>query len=301
MRQPRLDHIEQSQAWIKFQESIPYRGKSWKIGKSHIIRHSLPGKYCWFDCPRGKLSLKNIEQIEKIAKKENAVFLRLEPPANFKPHKKFRKAHAHHQPEQTLVIDLSKPEEKILAQMKEKGRYNIRLAEKKGVKVKKSKNVKTFYPLLEKTTTRDKFSSHPLSYYESMLKNMSGEDRAKGFAKLFVAEYEEEKIAALIATFYKNTATYYFGASSDRRRNIMAPYLLQWEAMRYAKKIGCKYYDFLGVAPDGAKNHPWAGVTQFKRKFGGISVKYPPAKEYVFKNPLYYLMRLVKRVRRIFG
>jgi len=90
---------------------------------------------------------------------------------------------------------------------------------------------------------------------------------------------------------------YYYGASDNHYRKVMAPYLLQWEAIKESKKRGCKYYDFLGIAPEGAVNHPWAGVTQFKGKFGGEVVDYPKAKDLVLKPFWYFLYKLRKGSR----
>ena len=275
-----LNHIEQSSAWARFRKTI-------KIGKSHLSVRKLPRGLFWLECARGKLSGHDI----KKAKKTGAIFLRIEPPLGYNFPRRGRKAHAHYQPEETLVLDLSLSEEDILKQMKPKGRYNIKLAREKGVEVRQSTDVKIFCDLLNETTVRDKFHSHPCSYYEKFLGSLP--------AKLFVAYFEEKPIAALIATFYKNTATYYFGASSDEHRNIMAPYLLQWEVIRHARAKGCQYYDFLGIAPSDSRNHPWQGVTQFKKKFGGTIVKYPCAREYVFRPILYYALVLLKKIRSI--
>lgn len=292
------DHIEQSEIWARFQRQILSRGKTWRIGKSFVIRRGLPFGFCWFECPRGRLSAHDIPEIEKIARRKKAVFLRIEPPRNYKFPHGFRPAHAHYQPEETLILDLSLSEDDLLKQMKEKGRYNIRLAVKKGVKVRRSKNAGIFYDLMQKTAARDKFSPHEKSYYEKLLETLSGRDLKKGFAKLFVAEHKNAPLAAIIVTFYKNTAAYYFGASSNEHRNLMAPYLLQWEAVREAKRLGCRFYDFFGIAPENAHSHPWAGVTQFKKKFGGIIIKYPRAREFVFRPFLYFALTLAKKLLR---
>lgn len=296
-KNPILSHIEQSENWAEFQEKIS--GGVRKIGKTYLIKHKLPMGFSWLLCSRGKISSKMIGQIKKIAHKSRAIFLRLEPTQNFKFPRGFHKSHASYQPDTTLVLDLKLSEDEILKQMKEKGRYNIHLAERKGVKIELSKNADTFYRLLAQTTSRDKFSSHEKSYYQNLLETLSGEDFNKGFTKLFLATYNSEPLAAIIVTFYKNTATYYFGASSDSNRNLMAPYLLQWSAIRYAKNLGCRYYDFLGISPENSHKHKWAGVTEFKKKFGGTIVKYPCAREYIFRPFLYIVLVFAKRLRSL--
>ena len=121
--------------------------------------------------------------------------------------------------------------------------------------------------------------------------------------KLYLAEYQGEIIAGIIVTFFADMAIYYFGASGNRHRNVMAPYLLQWVAMLEAKVRGIGWYDFLGIAPAGADgavdaSHAWAGVTEFKCKFGGVRVDYMPAMELVYNWPMYWAMRCLKWVKR---
>lgn len=312
--------IEQSPEWAKFQESIPGRGQVWTLdfadahGESQhalIVLQRLPMGKSWLWCPRGPVmddyndqtAWHNfLKEVKTIAILNKAVFLRVELPVldtnNVAWPNGFKPAHDHYLPEHTLVVDLTTSQEKILEQMKPKGRYNIKLAQKKGVDIFKSQNVqhdvKVFYKLLTQTTQRDGFAPHSESYYAKMLEIL----QPKGMAELFLAEYEGKIIASLIATFYKDTATYYFGASSNEYRNVMAPYLLQWEAILEGKRRNCKHYDFLGIAPDNKNsNHPWAGITEFKRKFGGEMVAYQQAREYVFQPLWYQGMKIYKKFR----
>jgi lipid II:glycine glycyltransferase (peptidoglycan interpeptide bridge formation enzyme) len=177
--------------------------------------------------------------------------------------------------------------------MKPKGRYNISVALRHGVNVEKfvhvhkQENFADFYQLLKKTAQRDDFGIHPKYFYETLLETF-GEN-----SRLFLAFSKDKKvIGGIIVIFYKDTATYYYGASDHAHRNLMAPYLLQWEAIREAKRRGMKYYDFLGIAPPGDKNHSYAGITEFKKKFGGKEVSYPTAFDIVYKPMLYKLYRL---------
>ena len=307
-----MNAIEQTHIWARFRKQAKGE-KFWEIqygnNQAIIQKIPLPKKLCWLYCNRGPNSTNNLSgflrEVKKIAKKEKAVFLRIEPPIHVNSHKaeeykkvskklNFHKAHASHQPEYTLVIDLQQSEEEILKNMKQKGRYNIRLAEKKGVKIRESKNVDKFYNILQETTQRDNFTPHNKDFYQKMIDTLEPE----GMAKLYIAEYDGQEIAGLIATFYGETVTYYYGASSDTYRNVMAPYLLQWHAIREAKKLGFTRYDFLGISPPNSKNHPWSGVTSFKKKFGGETVQYVKAKEFVFKPLWYWLIRLIKKIKR---
>lgn len=313
-------YIEQSKEWGEFQQNIPGRGKSWLINFANsrgnldsalLIKQKLPFGKCWLWCPRGPI-LENYEdetawhtfvrEAQIIAYQEKALFLRVEPPVlsneAIKWPNGFKKAHDHYLPEHTQIIDLTQTEERILTQMKPKGRYNIRLAEKKGIKIKKShdlnEDLEHFYRILKETTTRDGFSGHNFEYYQNMLKSLSNGN----LVELFLAEYENEFIGGIIVTFYQGRATYYFGASSNQHRNLMAPYLLQWEAIKEAKRRQCTVYDLLGIAPSGSKkSHPWYGITEFKNKFGGQEISYHSAKEYIFKPIWFKAMKLYKRLR----
>jgi lipid II:glycine glycyltransferase (peptidoglycan interpeptide bridge formation enzyme) len=283
-----MHYIEQTTNWANFRKAA--KGEEY-FEKENVFIQKMPlpfGK-CWLYINRGP-----IINLDDLAKTENAVYARFEHPyqksQNHKFNKNLHNAHAHYQPEVTLMIDLKQSEDEILSQMKQKGRYNIKLAKKKGVKISESNDASEFYKILKQTWQRDKFKGHNKEYYQKML-DMLDE------AKLYYAEYEGEIIAGIIVTFYKDTATYYYGASSNKHRNVMAPYLLQWHAIRRARSKGCKYYDLLGIAPEGAKNHPWQGVSAFKRKFGGKIIEYEHAKERIYRPFWYWLMRLVKKLR----
>ncbi len=306
--------LNQTPQWAHFQEKLQIRGKYWIIvveenhkiiGGSLIIRHKLPKKLCWFYSSRGPLvdyrsprkakaqiaAIKN--GLKALAKKKNAIFYRIDPPISKSqkiPH--FYQNCPGFQPEHTLLIDLTKSEKEILAQMKQKGRYNIRLAEKKGVTIHKSNihHLSEFYKLLLETTLRDKFSPHGQDFYQTMLESLPKN------AELYFAQYQGRTLAGLIKTTFKDTATYYYGASSNSDRNLMAPYLLQWQVIKDCKAAGFKTYDFLGIAPEGIRSHPWAGVTSFKTKFGGQRKNYAKAQETPFKKLLYWLYKIYKFV-----
>jgi len=269
-----------------------------------VVRHVLPFGLCWLGIERGpilekKEAWKNLfEQIKKLALKEKAVFVRVEPPSGENGDlfggKGWRKAHAHYQPEWTLRVNLEGTEDEILAQMKPKGRYNIKVAQKNNVTVRASSapaDVTAFYKILKQTGGRDGFHIHNEDYYQKFIAAAT----KNNWGTLYLAEYEGEVVGGVIATFYGDTGMYYYGASAYEHRSLMAPYLIQWTAMKEAKKQGLKWYDFLGIAPPDDPKHPWVGITQFKKKFGGEIVGYEKAREYVFRPLWYLLMRLKKK------
>ena len=321
--------IHQTPKWGSFQETIHGRGKYWIvvleekneenstpriIGGSLIIRHCLPKGYCWLYAARGPLlNYKNskeemgaiLKALSPIAKEENAIFFRIDPPIKKSQKvpqiKRFKSVPYGFQPMHTLILDINKTEKEILEQMKPKGRYNIKLATKKGVKIHELRHDKpenfikdmgSFHDLIKETTKRDGFHGHNMDFYKNMVEILDKN------ATLYLAQYNEKVIASIIMTTFQDTATYYYGASSNKHRNVMAPYLLQWKAIKDAKHKGCKYYDFLGISPSGAKNHPWQGVTEFKKKFGGHEVSYKPAHQYSFKPLLHLLYRIYKMLKK---
>lgn len=210
-------------------------------------------------------------ELKKIAKQEKCLFAQIEtlsyqfssqnPPSWEKAYKKFI-------PPYTVALDLALSQDDLLAHMKAKGRYNIRLAEKKWVTLCEAKisseNIEKFYSLMRETTQRDGFSWNTQRYYHAFCKILPG-------IKLLFAEHEGDLLAAWIFVFQKDVSYYYYGASSNKKRNLMAPYLLQWEAIKRAKDEGSRYYDFLWVAPPGSQNDPLSGVTDFKHKFSPCS------------------------------
>lgn len=305
--------IHQCSDWGHFQAKVPSRGKYWIIviekdsqiiAGTLLIRHKIKGKYTWLYAPRGPLLNKEINPesqlnellkvISPIAEQENAIFLRIDPYYHHgkAPIHGFKFTKHGFQPQHTIILDISQPEEEILQQMKPKGRYNIRLAEKKGVKIHKSKDINAFFKLLEETTERDAFHGHGVNYYNEMLQAL-GEDKAA----LYLAEYDNEVVAGIIVTYFNETATYYYGASGNKHRNVMAPYLIHWEAIKDAKALNYKKYDLFGIAPENVENHPWKGVTEFKKKFGGEEHEYSPAQEKPFKKLLYFLYGIYKKLR----
>ncbi len=194
----------------------------------------------------------------------------------------------------TAVINLKKSEEEILASMKPKGRYNIKLAEKKWVIckiVEKSKeNISLFFSMMQETCTRDDFAWNTFEYYEYFLKNID-------WAELFIAYFEETPIASGIFIFKDEVSFYYYGASTSNFRNLMAPYLLQWTAIQEAKKRGSKIYDFLWIASPWEKNSPLAGVTEFKTKLSQDTRKVSEGFIFVENKIMYFLIMGLRKIK----
>lgn len=176
--------------------------------------------------------------------------------------------------------------------MKQKTRYNIRLAEKKGVIVRTWDDMESFHKMMLVTGDRDHFGIHSLEYYRCAYELFHPMD----MCELLVAEYEGKPLAALMVFARGQRAWYFYGASTDEERNRMPAYLLQWEAMKWAKARGCEEYDLWGV-PDEEEptleanfekqqDGLW-GVYRFKRGFGGELKRVAQAMDRVY-NPMLY-------------
>ena len=194
------------------------------------------------------------------------------------------------QPLRTILLDLSPSEETLLAQMKEKWRYNLRLAGRKGVTVRVAStedDVRAWYRLLQVTGKRDQFGVHTLDYYLQVWRLFALHNQAR----LLLAEYEGQMLAGIFVSLFAKQAIYLYGASSNEQRQLMPNYLLQWEAIRWAKREGAHSYDFWGIPATDDINEAMAGVYRFKSGWGGRVTSFAGAYEKVY-HPL--AMRVVR-------
>jgi lipid II:glycine glycyltransferase (peptidoglycan interpeptide bridge formation enzyme) len=213
----------------------------------------------------------------------------------------FRKAAATVQPPDTVLINLVSSCEEMLAAMKPKWRYNISLAGKKGVQVDTNgtRKLEIFYRLLKETAVRDGIAIHKIDYYKSLFDLCEKRNNSGGIKlRLYTATHEGDDLAAIIVLFAGDTATYLYGASSNIKRNLMAPYALQWKAIQDAKASGCKCYDLFGIPPNEDPNHPMAGLYRFKTGFGGLIIHRPGSWDYQYKPVIYRLFNLAESARK---
>ena len=210
------------------------------------------------------------------------------------------------QPRRTLVVDLSPDEDDVLMAMKSKTRYNVRLAGRKGVTVRPASedDLPTFIELMETTAERGEFGIHDPGYYEAAYRLFVPRD----WARLLLAEVEGETVAALMVFALPPRSWYFYGASGEAHREKMPTYLLQWEAMRWAKSRGCTTYDLWGV-PDEEREKLEAeftersdglwGVYRFKRGFGGDLVRSVGAWDRVYAPLRYRALKAGYSLREI--
>ena len=250
------------------------------------------------------------EEIDQVSREKRAIFLKWEPDTYEKTERSTRviTGNWHEskpiQPRRTVIISMEGTEDDILNRMKQKTRYNIRLAEKKEVRVRPSTDVRGFHAMAIHTATRDRFGVHAYEYYQRAYDLF----HPVGRCELLTASYAGESLASLFVFSNGKHAYYMYGASSDLERNRMPAYLVQWEAMKWAKRAGCLQYDMWGI-PDleedelesnfqqrSSHDGLW-GVYRFKRGFGGDVHRSTGAWDRIYHPLLYWMYSKISRVR----
>lgn len=292
----------QSNEWQEFQKSIGRKTR--RVGGTLLIRHELPAGLNYLYAPRPEVINEFfLQNAQEIAREDGALFFKIDPiqDLRFKIQGLRTRESNPIQPRKTAVLNLQKSEEELLLAMHEKTRYNIRLAERRGVQIRNDKvrmtndesraaNYETFWCLLQETAKRDGFHTHEGKYYQKLLGI-----RSDNFSnELFFAEYQGKILTAALINFYKpsGTATYLHGASSREHREVMAPHLLHWEIIKDAKKRGIRHYDLWGIDPT-----KWPGVTRFKMGFGGEEIEYPNTFDIIYRPFFYAAYRYGKELR----
>jgi peptidoglycan pentaglycine glycine transferase (the first glycine) len=300
-------HLLQTGEWGELKSNFgwePVRIIDGDVGVQILFR-KLPLGFTIGYIPKSAISIQQLalsdqlwHEIDTVCKQYRAIFLKLEPDLWNSLRRDtlnvaLRTSPHNIQPPRTIVIDIKNSEEEILARMKQKTRYNIRLAEKKGVIVRAWDNIESFHKMMLVTGDRDSFGIHSLEYYRRAYELF----HPTGMCELLVAEYEGKPLAALMVFARGRRAWYFYGASTDEERNRMPAYLLQWEAMKWAKARGCEEYDLWGV-PDEEEptleanfekeqDGLW-GVYRFKRGFGGKLKRVAQAMDRVYNSMLYW-------------
>lgn len=313
----------QSLEWKRYQETLGRQTRLY-VGENDgqiqlsalvVIDRTVAGLSTW-EIARGPVGLDSDEEavvklMDKIthdAQRDRCLSLSVSPSSEL-PALRYplEPSHRHQQPEATILLNLNLSDDQLLAQMHEKGRYNIRLAERKGVTVEQSADTHAFFQLVKRTAARDGFTHPSERTYEAFRKNLPD-----AFLLLAFGPEQAEPIAGLLGTTWNGTGIYYYGASDHQFRALQAPSLLQWHAMQLCRNLGCHTYDLFGIAPtvtriqgsatgnDGQAtsdpHHPWASVTDFKRKFGGTVVTYPPEQEILLRPVTKKLLDLKRRI-----
>jgi len=284
----RQSQFLQSWEWGEFQQRLGR--KIWHFDLNGdfvlIIKMNLPWGKNYLYIPRTNCNFDEIKInfLKELAKQENSIFIKIEPLNQALGNFGFKKVKPV-QPAKTLMLDLSKSEEELLAEMHQKTRYNIHLAEKKGVKLTEAKveEFPIFYDLLVDTYRRKGKKLYGRDYFHKLYHDH--------LTKIYCAEYLGKILCANLIVFWGDTVTYLHGGSSEKDKNIMAPHLLQWLTIKKAKELGYKYYDMWGI------EERYPGVARFKRGFGGGEVDYAGAWDLPLNKLWYYLYQTIKRFK----
>lgn len=246
-----------------------------------------------------------LEEIKRISKENGCVFVRVRPQLKSDEFSKnifknlgFVKAPMHLHAELTSQLDIAKSEEELMIQMRKATRYEIRKGTKEGIEISASKDekeIKKFYNLQIETAKRQRFVPFSYEFLYEQFKIFAESENAL----LYKAEFGNKLLAQAFIIFYNKEAVYHYGASTDEGRRHPGAYLIQWEAIKEAKKRGMTRYNFWGVAPENNSNHRFSGLSLFKRGFGGQDFQYLPARDLIINKPRYLLNYLIESFRKI--
>lgn len=298
-------HLLQSSAWGELKDGFgwtPVRLLAGDCGAQVLFRRLPLGLSVGY-LPKGPVGADwaaLLPELDHLCRQRHAIFLRIEPDAweddaanlaarlpGFRPSRPV-------QPQRTILISLQGSPEEWLERMKQKTRYNVRLAQKKEIVVRPSSDLDGFHRMMLGTGARDGFGVHTAEYYHRAYTLF----HPRGECELLSAEYAGQPLAMLMVFALGSRAWYFYGASSDEERNRMPTYLLQYEAMRWAASRGCTEYDLWGI-PDveestledefaNRSDGLW-GVYRFKRGFGGQVCRSAGAWEKIYNPALYRL------------
>jgi peptidoglycan pentaglycine glycine transferase (the first glycine) len=309
--------ILQSSSWAEFKKKNGQQ--TWQFGlvddqndllaSALIIEHKIFFNKSYLYCPRGpiidlkktpdhslalKLFLKEIRDITITTKTTEEIFFRFEPTFDSSLKDKQLLKTKDIQPSTTLILDLSLTKDELSKNLNSKTRYNINLAQKKDISVKLGTldDFEEAWKIFKQTSRRNSFNLHTRDHYLKMLE-------FKDSFKLHLAIHEQKIIAVLIAGYFGDTVTYLHGASDYQYRQLMASSYLQWEVINQAKQANYRYYDFHGIAPTDNPKHPWAGLTRFKKGFGGQIFTYPGTLDFIYQPVWYRMYKLLRKANSL--
>lgn len=310
-------HVLQSWEWGQFKgrwgwspQYVLFKEDGQLRAAAMILRRALPRlglnvlyvpKGPALDYSNKQLVESVLSELESLARRKHAIFIKIDPDAtSITTHlnrRGWRYSAEQIQFRNTVLLDLDTAEEELLAAMKSKTRYNIRLASRKGVSVRSAgiEDIATLYDMYVETARRDGFIIRPLDYYEDAWRTFILAEQAQPF----IAEVDAEPVAALIAFRFGSRAWYMYGMSRDAHREKMPNHLLQWETIRWAKSHGCRVYDFWGAPDQLVKSDSMWGVYRFKAGFNAQFTEHIGAYDFVVSKFWYWIYSAV--MPRILG
>lgn len=297
-----VTHVMQSWEWGEFRKSLGTKLLRYGLFKNNKLQkafqltfHQIPlTSYFVGYLPKGPLPDQDLaKSLEQIGREQNCAFIKLEPDILnenklYKVHPSFQISPKPLFTKHNFILDLTQSEEELLKNMHPKTRYNIRLAEKKGIKVEERTDeiaFKIYLKLYFETTQRQGYHGHSEFYHQKVWETLKN----AGMARLLIGFFHKKPLTAWMLLSFKDILYYPYGGSSNEHREFMHSNLVAWEAIKLGKKLGLKKFDMWGaLGPDASPNDPWQGFHRFKAGFGGKLVEYIGTFDIVFNPALYF-------------
>ncbi len=304
-----VTHVIQSWEWGEFRKSLGLPLLRYGIFKDNklvtafqLTLHKIPftNKYVGY-LPKGPTPSKELaDALIKIEKDHSCAFIKIEPDAEqAKIDKRFKLSPKPLFTKYNFVLDITPTEEQLLKNMHSKTRYNLRLAEKRGVIVKEEvddKALETYLKLYFETTLRQGYHGHTKDYHRKVFHTL----KEAGLARFLIAYYNKQPLTAWMLLNFKDTLYYPYGGSSDKNRDVMSSNLVAWEAIKLGKRLKLKQFDMWGaLGPDAASSDPWFGFHKFKQGYGGRLVEYIGTYDLVFDPFLYLIFTNIDRFTKV--
>jgi len=304
-------HPLQSWEWGEFRKSLGQtviRFGEKKEGKLvsvfQVSFHKIPATpYTVGYLPKSSLFSAEVKKtLEKIGKENRAIFIKVEPNEEKTPQAERKIAKLGLTfgrslfTKYTSIVDLNRSEEEILKSFKPKTRYNIKLAQKKGVLVEENNSQEAFekyLDLLFETTRRQGFFAHNKEFHRKQWQIL----RPAGISHLLTATYQGEMLAAFLLFVFNKVLYYPYGASTREHKELMAPSLLMWEAIKFGKSQGCRFFDLWGDLPNPLVTHPYYGFHRFKEGFSPKLVEFLGSYDLVINPTLYQIYKIIDKIR----
>lgn len=312
-------HPMQSWEWGEFRKktgvTVIRRGKfegKKLVDAFQLTVHPLPKlPFTIGYLPKGKAPTEEmLGELKQIGKKYKCLFIKLEPDVELpsdeldmrnqelwlEKHNTYKSPHPLFT-KYTFQIDLTKSEEELLKQMNQKTRYNVRLAQKRGVTIEEDDSENAFnryLKLTHETTTRQKFYAHNETYHRLMWKNL----HASNITHLLTATYQGKIVVTWVVFLFNDILYYPYGASTNEHREVMASNLMMWEAMKWGKKHGAKLFDLWGaLGKNPNPKDPWYGFHRFKEGYGARHVELIGSWDVVINPTLYKTYNILNTIR----
>ncbi len=284
-----MKDLRQTLEYARFMSSLGWMVER-KSGVNYFIRKfPLIGSFIKIQRPNSLV----FPYIERLTHKYKAFQVVVEPKSSYYPFifrlksKGFRQSSNPFLPSKTLIIDLTKSERQLLSEMHYKTRYNIKKSlQNSRLKIQISDNIQQFAKFWQSCALRQRGMFLQQKHEIIKLHEAFGK---KAHIILCLERYSQELLSGILLLQAKSTAYYMYAAASKFGKKLFAPTLNTWEAIRLAKRLGCKFFDFEGIYDERFPLNSWKGFTRFKKSFGGKEIEYPGA--FVkYYNPLKYLM-----------